>query len=66
MNEVKIVPFEEKYTQQVVDLILPIQREEFNIDISIEDQPRCRSRRYPSFHKISVFYYILFLHDESK
>lgn len=39
MSEIKIVPFEEKYTQQVVDLILPIQRNEFNIDISIEDQP---------------------------
>ncbi|MFR3684375.1 MAG: GNAT family N-acetyltransferase [Enterococcus sp.] len=39
MNEIEIVPFEEKYTQQVVDLILPIQRDEFNIDISIEDQP---------------------------
>ncbi|MGM0168528.1 hypothetical protein IGI39_004283 [Enterococcus sp. AZ135] len=39
MSEVTIVPFEEKYTQEVVDLILPIQREEFNIDISIEDQP---------------------------
>ncbi|MBO0451906.1 GNAT family N-acetyltransferase [Candidatus Enterococcus murrayae] len=39
MAEVTIVPFEEKYTQEVVDLILPIQREEFNIDISIEDQP---------------------------
>lgn len=39
MSEVKIVPFEEKYTQEVVDLILPFQREEFNIAISIEDQP---------------------------
>ena len=39
MSEIKIVPFEEKYTQQVVDLILPIQRNVFNIDISIEDQP---------------------------
>lgn len=39
MAEVTIVPFEEKYTQEVVDLILPIQRCEFNIDISIEDQP---------------------------
>lgn len=39
MSEVTIIPFEEKYTQEVVDLILPIQRDEFNIDISIEDQP---------------------------
>lgn len=39
MSEVTIIPFEEKYTQEVVDLILPIQRDEFNINISIEDQP---------------------------
>ncbi|WP_251867627.1 GNAT family N-acetyltransferase [Enterococcus malodoratus] len=35
----KIVPFEEKYTQEVVDLIIPIQRNEFNIMLSVEDQP---------------------------
>lgn len=39
MSEVTIVPFEERYTQEVVKLILPIQREEFHIAISIEDQP---------------------------
>lgn len=41
--------FEEKYTQEVVDLILPIQRDEFNINISIEDQPDlCESRKNTS------------------
>ncbi len=39
MSEVKIVLFEEKYTQEVVDLIIPIQRNEFNIMLSVEDQP---------------------------
>ncbi|EOI58593.1 GNAT family N-acetyltransferase [Enterococcus gilvus] len=39
MSEVKIVPFEEKYTQEIVDLIIPIQREEFNIQLTVEDQP---------------------------
>lgn len=39
MSEVTIIPFEEQYTSQVVDLILPIQQEEFGIDISIKDQP---------------------------
>ncbi len=39
MSEVMIIPFEEQYTSQVVELILPIQQEEFGIDISIKDQP---------------------------
>ncbi|WP_313631504.1 GNAT family N-acetyltransferase [Enterococcus devriesei] len=39
MSEVTIIPFEEQYTSQVVELILPIQQEEFGIDISIKDQP---------------------------
>ncbi|MGL9730938.1 GNAT family N-acetyltransferase [Enterococcus sp. DIV0756] len=39
MAEISIVPFDEPYTQEIVDLILPIQREEFDIAISIEDQP---------------------------
>jgi N-acetylglutamate synthase-like GNAT family acetyltransferase len=39
MSEVKIVPFEEKYTQEIVELIIPIQREEFNIQLTVEDQP---------------------------
>ncbi|OTO65413.1 MULTISPECIES: GNAT family N-acetyltransferase [unclassified Enterococcus] len=39
MSEVKFVPFEEKYTQEIVDLIIPIQREEFNIQLTVEDQP---------------------------
>lgn len=39
MSEVKIVPFEEKYTEEIVDLIIPIQREEFNIQLTVEDQP---------------------------
>lgn len=39
MSEIKIVPFEEKYTQEIVDLIIPIQREEFNIQLTVEDQP---------------------------
>lgn len=35
----KIIPFEEKYTQEVVELILSIQRDEFQIDLTVEDQP---------------------------
>lgn len=39
MREVKIIPFEERYTADVVDLILSIQRGEFGIDLTVEDQP---------------------------
>ncbi|MDT2759167.1 GNAT family N-acetyltransferase [Enterococcus xiangfangensis] len=35
----KIIPFEEKYTQEVIELILSIQRDEFQIDLTVEDQP---------------------------
>lgn len=39
MSEIRIIPFEEHYTDQVVDLILPIQQTEFGIEISLTDQP---------------------------
>lgn len=36
---IEILPFCEQYTQGVVDVILPIQREEFGIPITLADQP---------------------------
>lgn len=39
MSEIRIIPFEKQYTDQVVDLILPIQQTEFGIEISLTDQP---------------------------
>jgi N-acetylglutamate synthase-like GNAT family acetyltransferase len=38
-DTIEIVPFAPGYTEQVVGLILPIQREEFGIAITAEDQP---------------------------
>ncbi|WP_428232499.1 GNAT family N-acetyltransferase [Flavobacterium sp.] len=34
-----IVPIENKYANEVIDLILNIQQKEFNVPITIEDQP---------------------------
>lgn len=34
-----IIPFEEKYNQAVIDLIMAIQQDEFDLPISIEEQP---------------------------
>lgn len=36
---IDIVPFEPQYTESVVAVILPIQQTEFEISISLEDQP---------------------------
>jgi N-acetylglutamate synthase-like GNAT family acetyltransferase len=36
---ISIVPFSPEYKDQVASLILSIQREEFNIPISLQDQP---------------------------
>ncbi len=35
----QVVEFEEKYQPQLVDLIIQIQREEFGVDITAEQQP---------------------------
>ena len=34
-----IIPFQKKYQQQVIDLIVGIQHGEFGVDITAEDQP---------------------------
>jgi N-acetylglutamate synthase-like GNAT family acetyltransferase len=34
-----VIRFEKKYQQAIVDLILPIQQQEFNLPITIQDQP---------------------------
>lgn len=39
MSKIEIIPFEEKYTQEIVELILSIQRDEFHIDLTVDDQP---------------------------
>jgi len=36
---IKVIPFEDKYQDQVIDLILNIQQNEFHIPITAKDQP---------------------------
>lgn len=39
MENVRIEIYEKKHQQEVIDVIVPIQREEFGIPITLEDQP---------------------------
>ena len=39
MKSVIIKPLDNRYCQQIVDLILPIQQIEFNVPVSLETQP---------------------------
>lgn len=39
MAMLNIIPFQNQFTQQVFDLILPIQQIEFKVPITIQDQP---------------------------
>lgn len=45
----RVVEYEDKYQQSIVDLILPIQQKEFNVPITIQDQPDLQN--IPSFYK---------------
>jgi GNAT superfamily N-acetyltransferase len=45
-----IIPIENKYADAVVDLVLSIQQKEFNVPITLEDQP--------DLLNISNFYYV--------
>ena len=36
---IRIIPFEPSYNQEVAELIVTIQREEFNLPINLADQP---------------------------
>lgn len=48
-EEIAIAPFEPGYEQQVVGLIVPIQREEFGVAITAEEQPDLLS--IPDFYQ---------------
>ena len=39
MEEIKIITYQEKYKQQIIELILHIQNEEAKINLSLEEQP---------------------------
>jgi GNAT superfamily N-acetyltransferase len=45
----RVVEFEDKFQQAVNDLILPIQQKEFNVPVTIRDQPDLQN--IPSFYK---------------
>lgn len=45
----QVVEFEDQYQQAVIDLILPIQQNEFNVPVTIHDQPDLQ--HIPSFYK---------------
>lgn len=47
--EIGIEPYTDGYKQQVLDLIVPIQREEFNIPITPEEQPDLQ--QIPAFYQ---------------
>jgi N-acetylglutamate synthase-like GNAT family acetyltransferase len=47
--EIKIEPYTDTYKQQVVDLIVHIQQEEFNIPITAADQPDLQ--QIPEFYQ---------------
>ena len=47
--EIRIEPYTDKYKQQVIDLIVPIQQEEFNIPITAADQPDLQ--QIPTFYQ---------------
>jgi N-acetylglutamate synthase-like GNAT family acetyltransferase len=47
--KIRIEPYTDEYKQQVVDLISPIQREEFNIPITPEEQPDLQ--QIPEFYQ---------------
>jgi len=47
--QIRIEPYTDQYKQQVLDLILPIQQEEFNIPITPADQPDLQ--QIPSFYQ---------------
>jgi N-acetylglutamate synthase-like GNAT family acetyltransferase len=47
--EIRIEPYIDEYKQQVLDVIVPIQREEFNIPITPEEQPDLQ--QIPAFYQ---------------
>ena len=47
--EIRIEPYTDQYKQQVIDLISPIQQEEFNIPITPEEQPDLQ--QIPGFYQ---------------
>lgn len=60
-ESVRITPFAPGYTEQVVELILPIQREEFGVAITAADQPDLFD--IPGFYQRGAGNFWLALHE---
>ena len=57
----RVVEFDDQYQQAVIDLILPIQQKEFNIPVTIQDQPDLQN--IPSFYQQGNGNFWVALHD---
>src|SRR6266487_486884 len=44
----RVVEYDKKYQQEIIDLILPIQQIEFNVPVTIQDQPDLQN--IPAFY----------------
>jgi GNAT superfamily N-acetyltransferase len=60
---VSIVQFTPEYTDGVIDLIVPIQREEFQVAITAEDQPDLRD--IPGFYQTGNGNFWIALNDDA-
>jgi N-acetylglutamate synthase-like GNAT family acetyltransferase len=58
----KVVPFSPQFEAEVARLILSIQRDEFGLDITLEDQPDLRS--IPSYYQVGAGNFWVALVDE--
>lgn len=62
MQPFSIQPYSDEYRQAVIDLILPIQQNEFNVAVTIEDQPDLLS--IPSFYQVNNGNFWIALHNQ--
>lgn len=62
-NDLQIVPFEERYQQQVQDLVLGIQNGEFKLGITAQDQPDLPN--LAAFYATGAFWVALDMRSDS-
>lgn len=62
MNEIVIKEYDDKYKDEVIDLVLNIQQNEFGIPIKKEDQPDLTD--IPNFYQASGSNFWLALHND--
>jgi len=63
ISVIEIQPFEKKYESEVIHLILSIQRDEFGISITAEDQPDLRI--IPNFYQSGDGAFLVAVSDQS-